>query len=777
MMRFRDCRAALCAVAVVVAATPLAAHTTTAQAGDHVPAITASASFSGHGSIGEAYELGAPPHDSLVLASAAGHVVGRGMTDRFGSLVIYNVKSGSGYTFRHVDGATVTGTEAFRVPSPSDPPPPAGFDSSQQMHVGLNYISMRDGITLAATLRLPLGKTMADGPFPTVIEYSGYAIAAPHDLLGALLAKLANPDSKATDDPLLPDTSTAVGAVVATALGFATVSLQMRGSGCSGGVSDLFGPITTYDGYDAVQIVGSQPWALNHKVGMVGISFSGQSQWEVAGTHPPDLAAIAPMSSEDDLYSIGFPGGMPNTGFAASWIAERVSDAKPAPGGGQPWVTAEINTGDTTCLANQRLRLQTQNLTKLLASNFHRTPSLYDPRSMAAWAKKVRVPVFASGALQDEQTGPEWPALIPSLNGDKNVFVTMINGAHIDSLGPAILTRWLEFLDIFVAGEVPKPTSVLALLGPALYQQIASSPSETMPDLRFTDAASPAAARADFIKDDPRVRVLFDNGGGSVGPGAFQAGWESDFTSWPPPPGKTTTWQLRRNGALSAAEPNPGAVSFKPDPTARPATDLSKDGNAWAPDPGYTWTPVTGSDGLGFISKPMTKDTVIVGPASLNLWVKSTAMDTDLQVTVSDVRVDGKETYVTSGFLRASDRTLDQSRSTALEPVQTFIKSESLPRGKYTRLRIPIDPIAHAFRAGSRLRITISAPGGDRPVWAFATLPTHGKVTDTVSLGGAKASTFAFDVIPGVTPSDSEPACGALRGEPCRTYLAAGNGG
>ena len=35
---------------------------------------------------------------------------------------------------------------------------------------------MRDGITLAATVRLPPGKTLADGPFPTVIEDSSNII-------------------------------------------------------------------------------------------------------------------------------------------------------------------------------------------------------------------------------------------------------------------------------------------------------------------------------------------------------------------------------------------------------------------------------------------------------------------------------------------------------------------------------------------------------------------------------------------------------------------------
>ncbi len=62
----------------------------------------------------------------------------------------------------------------------------------------------------------------------------------------------------------------------------------------------------------------------------------------------------------------------------------------------------------------------------------------------------------------------------------------------------------------------------------------------------------------------------------------------------------------------------------------------------------------------------------------------------------------------------------------------------------------------------------ISAPGGDRPAWAFATPATHGSVTDTLSLGGAMASSLAVNVVSGVNPTAAMPACGALRGEPCR---------
>ena len=733
------------------------------------------AAFQGHGSIFQAYELGATPGAHLDLVDGRGKVVGHGVADAYGSLVVRNLPAGPGYRFRTA-AAPVRTTRPFRVLRPSDTPS-AGFYAGQHLHAGLNYLTMRDGITLAATVRLPLGKTMADGPFPTVIEYSGYDVAGPHSLVSALLSSLQG-NKSALSDPLLPSTATAVGSVIAPLLGFATVSLQIRGTGCSGGAFDLFDLPTDYDGYDAVQIVGSQPWVAHHKVGLVGISFSGLSQFFVAGTRPPDLAAIAPMSPTNDLYATGYPGGILNDGFAASWIAERVSDAKPAPEGGQPWADAEIESGDRQCLANQDLRLQTQNVATLMGANATRDPALFDPRSDQLWAKKVTVPVFLVGALQDEQTGPQWPALINALSGDRNVFVTMINGTHVDSLGPASLTRWAEFLDVFVAQQVPHLPAIATALSGQLYQQIASAPAEPLPPLRFTGAPNASVARAMFIKADPRVRVLMDNGSGSKGPGAMQPTWEVDLPSWPPPRAVATALHLGTGGTLSPkASARATTVSFHPDPAARPATSLPASGNAWAALPAYDWAPVTGAAGLGFVTPPLAKNTVVIGPASLDLRVASSATDTDLQVTVSEVRPDGHEMYVTSGFLRVGFRSLDRSASTALAPVPTYLHLQPLRPGVLTTVRIPIDPIAYAFRAGSRIRITVTAPGGDRPVWAFATPATGGRVVDTVAIGGNGGSTLVLPVVAGITPGDAQPACPSLRGQPCRTYQAAGNGG
>jgi predicted acyl esterase len=746
-----------------------------ASEGPPAPAVTTRASFSGHGSIDSAYVLGAKPGERLVVADSSGQVVGSGVVDRLGSLVVRGLSPGTGYTFRSADpvGDRVAGTAPFRVLGAGDVPPES-FYAGQHMHAGLNYITMRDGVKLAATVRLPPGKTLADGPFPTVIEYSGYAIAAPGDLIAAYTTPGGN-----QHDPLLPDTATVIGSLVAPLLGFASVSLQMRGTGCSGGAFDLFGLNTTYDGYDSVRIVAAQPWVLGHRVGMVGISFSGISQLFVGGARPPGLAAIAPMSVTDDLYSTGFPGGMLNTGFATEWLGARIHDAMPAPQGGQTYAKVLIADGDRQCLANQALHLQTVDISRLLGTASHRVPGLYDVRSPSAWAKKIDVPVFMVGALQDEQTGPQWPAVIPALAHDPDVWVSMINGTHIDSLGPATLSRWLAFLDVFVAHRVPSQPALLDELAPALYSAAVGAPAETPPPVPFTDARNVAAAQADFRWDVPRVQVYFENGGGSLGPGALQPVWQSAFGSWPPAKAAPSTLYLGAGGQLSSRDPSAASASFHPDPSARPATSLSSLANPWAPLPPYDWSPVTGGEGLGFVSPPLRRDLVLVGPASLDLMLRSSAPDTDLQATVSEVYPGGSEVYVTSGFLRASDRALDERASTALHPVPTYLASAAkpLPHGRFTEVRIPIDPIAHAFRAGSRIRITITAPGGDRPVWAFDTYDTGGHVVDTVSLGGRHPSTLVLPVVPGLSPPPGLRACPSLRGEPCRTYAPAGNGG
>jgi uncharacterized protein len=75
------------------------------------------------------------------------------------------------------------------------------------------------------------------------------------------------------------------------------------------------------------------------------------------------------------------------------------------------------------------------------------------------------------------------------------------------------------------------------------------------------------------------------------------------------------------------------------------------------------------------------------------------------------------------------------------------------------------------------VRVTVSAVGGDRPRWDFATID-KGSAVNTISLGGRNASSLVLPVIPGATAKGTPlPGPTALRGEPNRRYAAASNGG
>jgi predicted acyl esterase len=732
-----------------------------------------------------------------------------GTADSLGSLIIRDLTPGPGYYW--VDNSTGQRTPSFRVLAPGrNPKADSSLYTDQPMQEGLNYVTMRDGVTLAATVRYPYGETCSQAsPCPTVIEYSGYDVAGPTDPIPSLIAAATGTPCTDCGDPnLLPDSATDVGAVLARMAGFATVSLQMRGTGCSGGAFDLFGYPSDYDAYDAIEIVAHQSWVANHKVGMVGISYSGLSEFPSAGTDPPGLAAIAPMSPTDDLFSTGYPGGIYNEGFAASWFDSRIDDAMPAAtysdgqlvplsstpvaNVAQPWTYYEIDAeltasggASSTCLANQALHDQSQSLATLAGPGLvapgtgpGREASLFDRRSMIDWASDIKVPVFLSGALQDEQTGPQWPALIDAIPKTTPLYANMVNGGHIDSTDPQTISRWLEFLDIYVARKVPTPPSALAVLFLDDFATFASggvSAQAPLPAIRFTDARNLTQAREEFAAQTPLVRVLFDSGAGAAGPGEIESTYSAGFSSWPPV-GTTETLFFGHDGSLRNSPPAvQKSTTFTLDPSVRPLTSLPPGGNAWAADPDWDWTPVPAADGIAFQTRPFRHDTTIVGPATLDLWVKSATPVDDFQATITEVRPSaGQEEYLTSGFLRSSNQ-VDAPDSTALftDPTYLAADAENLSPDSYSLVKIPIDPVVHTFRPGTELRVVISAPGGDRPIWEFDTLDSGQSAT--VGFGGVAASALVVNAVSGVDVTSTLPACNSLRGEPCRAYQAEEN--
>ncbi len=696
------------------------------------------------------------PGGQIILSDTKGKELGRAVTDSFGSLIIRDLPQGE--RFLVTDAAAPGSGQRVTVLNFADNPPPA-FYKKQTLVEGFQYIEARDGTLLAAMVRPPAGKSLADGPFPTVIEYSGYAVA----------------------DPDNPQPSTLISEFV----GFATVGVNMRGSGCSGGVMGLFDLPATADGYDIVEAVAAQPWVLHGKPGMVGISFPGISQLFVGGARPPHLAAIAPLSTIADIYRApGFPGGIFNNGFAQSWLEDRRSDAEPAPTGGQSWAIKRVNDGDETCLANQKLRLQTLDPVEFTTSHPFYVPSLMDERSPINWVARIQVPTFFSSSWQDEQTGGDFASMLNRFPKRPDVKITVQNGVHTSSLDPDVLWNWLAFLDLYVTRTAPNPGRI-ASIAPIIYQQILGNgtPTPPLPSDRFDGITKYEAAKALF-ESDPHVRVRMENGAGSPTPGLPAETFEIGFAQWPPTAIHQSIWYFGAGGSLVRARPHgddSDADSYRPDPSVRPSQSLpgTDEDSSWEIIPPYDWAPLVDGTALAYATPPLDDDMTIVGPSSIDLWLQSTAGDTDVQVTLSEIRPDGLEAYVQNGWLRASHRKLDRRTSTKIDPRPTHLQSDAspLPFGQFSKVRVELFAVAHVFRKGSRIRISIEAPGGDRTRWAFDTPLTGGLVQNTIARSTAHASRIVLPVIPGVQAPPTLPPCPGLRGQPCRSYVPAANGG
>jgi uncharacterized protein len=715
---------------------------------------TTFATFPARGSVGQVYVEHAPPGDTLTLEDAAHVVVATGTVDDLGSLLFREVPPGDGYTV--ADGDQVTFPLSVLTPEQT---PPQSFYDAQHLVDGFQYITTRDGTQLSAEITLP--GPAEDGPYPTVIEYSGYDPSHP----GA------------------PQPSTQIAQLI----GYATVGVNIRGTGCSGGAFDFFEQLQKLDGYDVVEAVAAQPWVLNGTPGMVGISYPGIAQTFVAPTQPPHLAAIAALSVVADTYnSLADPGGIPNIGFPREWAQERDNAARPY---GQGWEHQVVNGGGAVgqqCAENQLLRHQNASLVAAFDAHPFREPvAAADAISPALLAPKIDVPVFMGGAWQDEQTGGQssliWPNLTGVPAGTLKLFGT--NGTHVDSL-VAELDRWYEFLEFYVARRVPHVPSSVRLLAPAIFSTAIGIGGVHLPPDRFDNIKSYASQLAKY-EAEPPIRILLENGVGDAGNlGAPFGTYEVSFPSWPPPTAVPTAWYFQPDQKLATTAPTiadsdgKASTSYVYDPTAKPATDFhGSTSDIWTAHPSFDWRALPLGKALAFDSPPIAQTTLTAGPGSVNLWLRSTAPDTDLEVTLSELRPDGKEIYVQNGWLRASHRALDAS-STALQPVHpdTSATAQPLPAGEFVAARVALFPFAHIFRAGSRVRITVEAPGGNRPFWAFDDLPALGTVVNDIGHSIGQPSQLVLPVIPNPPAGipAAYPACGSVRGEPCRAIVSSG---
>jgi predicted acyl esterase len=721
-------------------------------------APTVAATFATSPSPGQVSITGANPGNTLTLEGGATSTTGT--VDDLGSLLFRLVEPGTGYTVRDSTADPVMVSDAVTVPELTGHPD-SSFYEAQTLDEGFHYIETRDGTTLSAYVVLP--GPVEDGPYPTVVEYSGYNPSDPISGLGGLggdfdVATLCGIFPTLCKAPAQP------GSLLAGLFGYAVVGVNVRGTGCSGGAYDFFETMQVLDGYDVIETVAAQPWVKNNRVGMVGLSYPGIAQLFVAQTNPPSLAAIAPLSVYGDTASgVLAPGGLLNTGFATSWADQVLSNAEPY---GTGWVQQLIDEGDTQCDENQQLRGQNVDATGKARANPFYTEEVAGPLDIRSFVGDIEAAVFMTSGFQDEQTGPSFGDLLGEFDSAESVHQTVFNGLHADGFAPQILSEWAAFLDLYLSEEVPANNPGLGLLTPLLTESIFGG-AIAFPESRWTDVATYDDALARWESED-QIRILFENGAGAE-PYLPVAAWEHSTTQWPPTGTEAQRLFFLADGSLveEGVDAADVGVSIHPNPEVS-QTRWWTDGDIWS-DPTVTWTPQVEGENARFQSAPLTGDLVMAGTASADLWVNSDADNAELEVLLTEIRPDGQEVRVQVGQLEFAYRGLHES-STELQPVQSLFEEDYafLEPGEWTLGRVQIPAFAHVFRAGSSIRLTVNTPGGDTARWEFELDGPGAEATHLIGTGEGHQSSIALPIVGDLPVPTALPSCDSLRGQPCR---------
>jgi putative CocE/NonD family hydrolase len=138
------------------------------------------------------------------------------------------------------------------------------------------WIELVDGCRLAARLWLPEEGTE---PVPAILEYLPYR----------------RRDRHRGDDAILHPAFAAAG--------YASIRVDMRGAGDSGGVmTDEYTAREWADAVEVIEWIARQPWCSG-AVGMIGLSWSGFNSLQIAALAPPALKAIVTTCASDDRYA------------------------------------------------------------------------------------------------------------------------------------------------------------------------------------------------------------------------------------------------------------------------------------------------------------------------------------------------------------------------------------------------------------------------------------------------------------------------------------------
>ena len=538
----------------------------------------------------------------------------------------------------------------------------------------VEWAPMRDGVKLATEVYLP----PRTGPFPVILQRTPYNQQAP------------NPGSNC---------DSATGRYFAER-GYAMLNQDTRGRHRSEGEFDAFRQEAA-DGYDAVEWAAVQRWS-NGKVGMIGGSYVGVTQWQAAIEQPPHLVAIAPNYSSSDYHNgWTYQGGAFDLWFGLSWtqglaantLQRRLAAAGMAPEAVREEVTAFVTQGRDQLLGNWLQQVPLKDF-----SAFRRNGNLA-PYFDEWLARPSYDDYWATLDVETKYPRIQVPALVT--DGWYDIFQegTICNFLGMRSFGGSEDARNGTKLIIRALCH--------ACPGDTTAGEIDFGPDNTL-DLNAT-----WARWFDYwlkgidngIQNDPAVRLFV-----MVPPESGTDGSSFWITADQFPPADTVErrFYLRSEGHANSAA---GDGVLAPDSPGGPPDEYVYDPrdpvptvggnmcctNALLPSGAFDQREVERRDDvLVYSTPPLEDDLTVIGPVRVDLWATSSALDTDFTAKLVNVHADGYAQNVSEGIIRARYRNSNEEPSL-------------ITPGAVHDYEIDLGYTATVFRRGHRIRLEVSS--------------------------------------------------------------------
>jgi putative CocE/NonD family hydrolase len=455
--------------------------------------------------------------------------------------------------------------------------------------------------------------------------------------------------------------------------GYAVVVQDVRGRFHSDGV---FNPYRNEgkDGYDTIEWAAAQPWS-NGKVGTFGLSYPGAVQWLAAMETPPHLITMSPAMTFASARHFFYFGGA----FNHDWMRWILNYIAPEERHRRGLKDGPLTEKDAEALWAAR---------KWDLERYLPTGALPELKTLAPWYAEW---------LEHPDDGAAWAfADVTSAYPRMNVPALSFSAWHDSNYGPIGATT--NFNGMRTHGATPAARAGQRLvLGPWDHGDPGIAETK-VGELDFGENA-PIDYYGLILRWHDRWLKGIRNGVDEGPPlRLFVMGekvWR-DENEWPLARAKPTEFYLRGPRRLAADPPPAGET---PDLYTYDPHDPVVIENFEVMGPRDRSGLETRRDLLVYSTAPLEEDVEVTGPVTVNLWVESTAVDTDFMVMLLDVYPDGKAYNVMpleAGVLRARYR-------------ESQAAPKPLTPGVPVELVIGDMATSNLFRRGHRIRLHVTS--------------------------------------------------------------------